>query len=93
MLSKILHATDEKRAELVRCEGRGVGSASERRQQDRIVGFEGKWAHLRFQGKTLHSGTMMRIQHELTERSLLESSARAARRPYPGMLLEERVEI
>ena len=62
--------TDEKRAELVRCEGRGVGSASERRQQDRIVGFEGKWAHLRFQGKTLHSGTMMRIQHELTERSL-----------------------
>ena len=55
---------------MVGCEDRGVSSASERRQQDRTVGFEGKWAYVRFQGKTLRSGTLVKIQHELTERSL-----------------------
>jgi hypothetical protein len=68
MLSKIL-LSDEKQAEPVKCEGRVVSSASERRQRDRTVVFEGKWAYMRYQGKTLHLGTVMRIQHELTERS------------------------
>ena len=53
----------------MRCEEQCLGSASERRQRDRTVGFEGKWAYMPIQGKTLHSSTKMRIQHELTERS------------------------
>ena len=61
--------TDERGAEVVGCEGQDVCSASERRQPDRTVGFEAKWAYLRFHCGNVDSDTLVRISSNLTNRS------------------------
>ena len=51
------------------CEGREVASTSERRQRDRIIRFEAKWADLRFQRQNEGLDTLVRTSSNPTKRS------------------------
>ena len=69
-----------------------MASASERRQRDRIVGFETNWAYLRFQPEALIVAHVGENQVEPDE-AIVESWARTARQPYPGMVSAEQLAI